>query len=738
MTIIARYLELVAEAAAEFNLPLPARRAVDKMADEAIRNSGSYYRFHHDFETFCEASLPDVGTDIYSRHPTCEPLMLAYGLNDNPVRQWVPAEGEAQPPELREIMADKRAIKIAWNKPFEWAIWANALGIETPHEQWRDPMVLSFSLSLPGSLEKAGEVVGLSEEKQKLKDGKALVRKFCIPRKPTKTKPHTRVLPEHEPEDWERFKFYNRNDVEAERGILKKLLKFDMSRQEWRLWVLDQKINQAGIPINMTLVENAIAVYEDMFDKHITRMRSITGLDNPNSNKQLLEWLKERGYPFDDVQKGHIERAHDRLKERTKADDFESFEESEMAADTMSVLESRRIVASASPKKFYALRRAVDQSGPVPVLRNAFQFVGAGRTGRWAGRLFQAQNLPRPAKALEDGMATHVNVLTHQPFDIIDILYDKPMDLLKSCIRPAAQAPEGMTFVDADLNAIENRVLGWVAMCKKILRVFEQGRCPYVDFATYLFGGTYEELWHEYKVEKNSFKRTIAKPGVLGCGYMLSAGRVEYNRKTGEAEASGLLGYAWNMGVRDFTEEQAKLSVDTFRREFEEVKDFWYAIERAAIACVRSGQPQKCSFIWFEYDAPFLRMILPSGRPLSYCRPRVAERMTPWGKKKLGLSYEGLNDKNHWGEIHTHGGKLTENAVQAIARDLLAHGLELAHQAGLDIRLHVHDQIVALALAGQQDRALEILIECMRAQPGWAVGLPLGAEGHTSPLFLKG
>lgn len=996
MTIIARYLELAAAAAEEFDLPLPARRAVDKMADEAIRNSGAYYRFHHDFETFNEASLPDVGTDVYSRHPTCEPLMLAYGLNDNPVRQWVPAEGEPQPPELREIMTDRRAIKIAWNKPFEWAIWANALGIETPHDQWRDPMVLAFSLSLPGSLEKAGEVVGLSEEKQKLKDGKALVRKFCIPRKPTRNKPYTRVLPEHEPEDWERFKFYNRNDVEAERGILKKLVKFDMSREEWRLWVLDQKINQAGIPINMEMVENAIKVYEDMFDLHISRMQAITGLDNPNSNKQLLAWLQSRGYPFEDVQKGHIERAHDRLKERKKEDDFESFEESEMAEETMQVLESRRIVASASPKKFYALRRAVDTSGPVPVLRNAFQFVGAGRTGRWAGRLFQAQNLPRPAKALEDDMPTHVNLLTHQSFDVINILYDKPMDLLKSCIRPAAQAPAGSVFVDADLNAIENRVLGWVAMCKKILSVFADGRCPYVDFATYLFGGTYAELWHEYKVEKNSFKRTIAKPGVLGCfeantpvlthrgwkrivdvrkddlvhdgvsfvrhdgvayrgrketvdlhgihvtpdheflvgnrwvsacqlesnrnqfeaarntadgllsgsavaraalavnigafanaaltgkyraqtffsarhqsaipalrridaavlenasarsfttfsqivsmlrahgaktpgtrltnimgvgefvcgssrltngsislsasgptdrlnatertmtetmsreicgsphdqsktrisetwdilnagansrfvvltddgpvvahncGYMLSAGHIEYNRQTGEVEATGLLGYAWNMGIRDFTEEQAKLSVETFRREFAEVKDFWYAIERAAIACVRTGQPQKCSFIWFEYNAPFLRMILPSGRALSYCRPKVEERETPWGKRKLGLTYEGLNDKNHWGTIHTHGGKLTENAVQAIARDLLAHGLTLAAQAGLDIRLHVHDQIVALALAGRADKALEILIDCMKVQPKWAAGLPLGAEGHFSPLFLKG
>jgi DNA polymerase bacteriophage-type len=745
--VIERYLTHVAHYAEAAGLPTKILRDLDRAADRAIRDSGSLYRLHHDFETFNERSLPDVGADVYSRDPSCEVLMCAYSVNDNDIHQWVPAEGEKMPAELREMMLDKRAIKFAWNKPFEWSIWANCLGIETAHEEWRDPMIMSFSLSLPGSLSMSGQVVELPEDTQKMKDGKLLIREFCVPRKPTKNKPYTRTLPHHEPEKWERFKLYNRTDVGAERGILRKLKPFDMSPFEWRLWILDQKINQAGIPINMDLVRNAITVYEGIIDTRIKRMKAITGLANPNSNSQLLGWLKERGhlgedeargqfYPFDDVTKGHVQRAKERLDSLIDLDDFADPGEKQEAIDVREVLETRLVVAATSPKKYYALERAVDQSGPVPVLRNAFQFAGAGRTGRWAGRLFQAQNLPRPAKLLEKKIAAHVRNLELLTTRELEALYPKPMDLLKSCIRPAAQAPEGYLFVDADLNAIENRVLGWIAECVKILRVFHLNRDPYIDFATYLFGGFYDDLMAEYKAG-DSYKRTISKPGVLGCGYMLGPGAATYNKKTGEVEATGLLGYAWNMGIRDFTEEQAKASVETFRREFEEVKNFWYAIERAAVACVTTGNTTRCSFVEFELDGPFLRMILPSGRPLSYCRPAIEEVRTPWGAMKNSLTYEGQNDRNQWVRISTHGGKLTENAVQAIARDLLAHGMMLADERGVDIRIHVHDQIVGLSPISKADRDLEILQECMGVVPTWTPGLPLGSAGFVSPIFIK-
>ena len=259
MGLIEQYITAVATAAEEAAVPIEVKRELARAANRAVQLSGKLYRFHHDFETFCEVSLPDVGADVYSRHPSLEVLMCAYAVNNNDILQWVPAEGEAMPADLREHMEDPHAIKFAWNKPFEWSIWANALGMETPHELWRDPMVLAFSLSLPGKLEKCGEVVEIPEDTQKLKDGKLLIRTFCAPQKPTKKRPTTRILPEHEPEKWERFKLYNRTDVDAERNIYSRIKKYDMPAHEWALWVVDQKINQAGVPINMSAMTTGVA-----------------------------------------------------------------------------------------------------------------------------------------------------------------------------------------------------------------------------------------------------------------------------------------------------------------------------------------------------------------------------------------------------------------------------------------------------------------------------------------------
>lgn len=740
MSLIEQYITAVATYAEAAELPRQVVADLARAANNVIRLSGDFYRLHHDHETYCDLSIKDVGADAYSRHPSTEILMTAYAVNDNDVLQWLPAEGEYMPTDLREMLADPKCIKFAWNKPFEWSIWANTMGIETPHEEWRDPMVVAFSLSLPGSLEKAGEVVGIDEDKQKLKQGKALIREFCMPRKPTKSKPWLRSLPHHEPEKWEIFKYYNRNDVEAERAIWKKIVPFNMPANEWRMWFLDQKINQRGIPINMHFVDKAIGLYEHVIEDRIARLKEITGLDKPTSPKAFLAWIRQFGYPFEDLKKGHVARALAKLQAQFKAGEFEdnADEKAEMEA-VLEALALREEVAAASPKKYYALRRSCasdDTEEGGFVLRNAFQFAGAGRTWRWAGRMFQAQNLPRPDKKLEKKIDRHVKNLTALTPIEIEELYPKPMVLLKSCIRPAAQAPATTLFIDADLNAIENRVLGWVAGCEKILRVFKENRDPYIDFATYLFGGNYADLFAEWKAG-DSTKRTVAKPGVLGCGYMLGAGKEIYNRKTGEIEATGLLGYAWDMGIREFTADQSTLSVETFRREFSEVKDYWYAIERAAKRCIKTGKPVKCGFVEFDMKPPFMRMILPSGRALHYCRPRIEMIKAPWGDMKETITYEGLNDKNQWTRISTHPGKLTENAVQAIARDLIAHAMLLADKKDIDIRIHVHDQIVGLSPEEKAKRQLEILMECMGVVPSWAPGLPLGSAGFSSPIFIK-
>lgn len=703
-------------------------RRVDSYREHVEGGSRGKIRLHNDFETYCDESVTDLGASRYARHPSCENLMLGYAFQDDEIKQWVPAEGQRMPKDLRDATRDPDVVFFAWNKPFEWSIWKHVEGIEIPHERWRDAMVLAYSLALPGSLEKAGEVVQLPQDQKKHSRGKALIRKFCAPRKPTKTKPWTRAGFHTDPKDWEEFKDYNRADVGAERAIWKRLRAYNMPQHEWELWVLDQIINEAGIPVNMKVVDNAIDVAANVVRKRLQIMADITGLKNPNSTGQLLPWLQDEGYPFDDLKKGHVKRALERVEEISDGDPA--------VLDYKRVLELRQEVSKSSVKKYNALKARTDDDG---YLRYVHQFAGAGRTWRWAGRGYQAQNLARPVWYLEKEhqQIAAVKHLEELDYECIEQLYPKPMDVLSTCVRPVVQAPPGFVFLDADLNAIENRVLGLIADCQKILDVFIDGRDPYVDFATYMYDSSYETLWREYKVLGRKDKRTLAKPAVLGCGYMLGKGVEIENAQTGEIEGTGLLGYAWNMGVK-MTPEQSEHAVKVWRETYSEVVEFWYALETAAKKCVRTGEPTECGILRFDMKGPFLRMLLPSGRALHYCRPRLEERVMPWGKTKTQLTYEGLNDKNQWVRIATHPGKLTENADQAIARDLLGHGMVLAYKREIDIRLHVHDQIVAMAPEDQAERALQILIDCMETPPRWTGNrLPLKAEGHISHYFIK-
>ena len=628
-----------------------------------------------DFETRSRADLRKVGLSRYARDPSTRALMLAWAIDDEPVEIVSFAEGEKAPCRLREALRDPTVIKRAWNAAFEKAILKHVFGILIPHEQWRCMMVLAYSLALPGSLDAAGAVVDLPADKRKLARGKTLIRRFCKPRKPTKNKPWEWCDHTTDPDEWAEFLDYCKQDVEAERALWRRLRRWDMPAHEWRLWFLDQEINERGIPIRLPVVHNAIKVAADVTASRLAEMKHLTELENPNSGSQLLGWLRERGYPFEDLKKGHVARARDAAE----------------PGPVRRVLELRQEVSKTSVKKYAALAAATDGDG---YLRGALQFAGAGRTSRWSGRRFQPQNLARPVAYLEKHQEQAVKDLEYLSSDLIEILYDKPMDLLSTCVRPVVQAPEGYMLVDADLNAIENRVLGWIAGCEKILDVFRQGRDPYVDFAVYMFGGSYEALWAEYKAGDKA-KRTLAKPAVLGCGYMLGPGEERENEETAEIEATGLLGYARNMGV-GMTSEQAAHAVAVWRDTFSEVVEYWYALDRAARRCIRTGDPQRVGHVIFDRSGPFMRMLLPSGRALHYCRPRIEPRKTPWGEMRPTITYEGLNDQNQWVRLSTHPGKLTENAGQAISRDLLAHGMRLAHARGLDIRLHVHDQIIAL------------------------------------------
>ena len=693
-----------------------------------------------DYETYSDLDLTEVGGSVYSRDPSTEVLMAAWQVDDGPMQQWVPAEGEAIPDDLAEMLVSPNYEKWAWNAPFEMRITANTLRIPVNVRQWRDTMVQAMHCSLPGSLEAAGPVLGLPDDKLKDRRGSTLMRRFSFPRKPTKRDPRTRNYWHDDFPAWQEYLGYNRADVVAEMAIRRRLYPYMMSDDEWELWFLDQEINEAGLPINRRMVRNAIQVYEEALGTMdpptgaFGEMVDITGLANPNSLTQLLPWLREHGYMFSDCKKGHIQTALKYFDEKPEHWAEGQWFQYRSSNTLKRLLELRVETSRTSIKKYYALDRATDKDG---MLRGCLQMNGAARTGRWGGRLFQPQNLPRPEKRFEDYQGVLAEGVEKLDLQAIRLIHGNPFDALASALRPVAQAPEGMVFVDADLSAIENRVLGWTSGCDKILEVFRLKRDPYISFATYLYEQPYDKLFHEYKVLKDSSKRTIGKPGTLGAGYGMGAGEKRINRDTGEIEGTGLLGYAWGMGVSHFTEEDAKHSIDTFRATFKEVVSHWYDMEKAAKRCVRTGKPQESGLARFERRGPFLVMLLPSDRPVYYLRPRIESVKTPWGVDKMQLTYEGQDERKQWVRINTTPGKIVENFVQAISRDLLAHGMKLARREGLDTRLHVHDQILALAPEDQAEEKLKVLIACMEESPSWANGLPVGSNGHTTKYFIK-
>lgn len=743
--------------------------------------------FHFDYETYSECDLRKTGASVYARHPSTEVLMLAYGWSDDEIKQWVPEPGlrgqaliDSMPDDLREALHDPSVTLAAWNAPFEMAITWHTLGLDIPIYRWMDVMVLAYSLSLPGSLDKCGQVVGLREDRKKSARGKNLIRKFCQPRKPSKFKPWTRCTSETDPDDWEEFLEYNRQDVVAEIALYRKLKKYQMPDNEWALWHLDQKINTAGIPINIRAVKAAVRIARETTAKDLAEMKKLTGLENPNSGPQLLPWLRAHGYQFLDLKKGHIERAAEDVEERV----LNPLELQQVPGPLAAylrhrlegqlpllhrVLQLRLRVSKAGVKKYAALLDATDTDGN---LRGCHQFAGAGRTWRWSGRRFQPQNLPKPSKGMEKfilGLApTHdaaggkmsslerakigFGILCHDIEHMTTAEFwakyehpDKPgvntMEALTAAIRPMVQAGSGNLLVDADLSAIENVILGWLADDDKILRVFEEGLDPYIDFAVDMFKMSYAEI-AAIVDSGDKTMRTTAKPGVLGCGYMLGEGEARENPQTGEIEGTGLLGYAWGMGV-DLTPEMSKLSVGTFRAKFHKVKKFWYHLDDAVREVISTGEPRRVRYLRIDMKGPFLRIRLPSGRYLHYLRPKLQRRKMPWKDRngqpvyKDQITYEN-NENGRWTRVSTHPGKLTENVTQAVARDILAHGMVLADEAGLAIRMHVHDQAVCLVQEAMADVQLATLIRCLTTRPPWAnEKMPLRAAGFVTPIFLK-
>lgn len=634
---------------------------------------------HIDLETFSECELKGAGLYRYAEDPSTRVTLIGYALDDEPAKVVDLYHGEPIPAELRERLEDPRELLWAHNAQFERVLFWRALRMRIPIERWRCTMVWARSLALPAGLGPLAKE--LRTPHQKLDGDRRLITTLCTPKKGGIAK-NIKLWPE--------FKDYNVADVEVERDIGRKLARFPMSPREWRLWFIDQQVNDRGIPIDMAFVRQCANAAEVNANEVIDEVKLRTEMANPRSRAQWMAWLRSENVEAEDLKSGTVDRM--------RAD--ESINE-----DIRDVLDLRRELAASSLKKLDTLIKATCRDGR---LRGAFTFLGAARTGRWAGKLLQPQNLPRgvlkeaeiePARAL----AATGDIST------IRALWGEVSPVLASLIRSVIAAPPGRKQACADLSSIETVMLGWASGCRGILRVFEQGLDAYKDFGSkYLFRIHYDEIT---KVQRN-----ISKPAVLGCGYGMGA--------------RGLQAYALNYGVV-LTLDEASRHVRAYRAAYPEVVQFWDDVEQAAFSAVETGQPQRVGPFGFRKTGPFLFIDLPSGRSLAYYRPFVGEGR--YGRELRYLSGAEYGNKI-W--LSSYGPKLVENIVQAIARDKLADGLINAVEADVDVILHVHDEIDSEA-DEQDETALSRLIECMTRQSVWCPDAPIGAAGWQGKLYRK-
>jgi DNA polymerase len=666
-----------------------------------------------DLETRSRCDLLTNGLHAYSRDPSSRVLIFCYALDDGAVSTWLPHEQKKAPADLKDAITDPAVEKWAFNAPFEQNMIKHTLGLNVVN--WRDTMIQALYASLPASLEYAGKALGLPEEMLKNPEGKKLIRLFSIPRKDGGFNDWN-----SHPEEFEKFVRYCQQDVEAERAIRNKLAKLPVPESEWALWELDQEINQRGIPVDLQFVEQAIRIGAVEKQRLVNILMKETGLPNPMTQAAFLGWARDLGYPYGDLRKATVEN---------------TLREGSVSGKLAEMLSLRSQAAKTSMSKFDTIK-AMTQQGRI---YNSVQFYGASRTGRWAGRGVQIQNLPRPIREVEDNEQRVTDMVKAAAYDDILMEFGGAIPVVSSVIRSSFRAREGHTFYAADLNAIENRVLGWVSDCPAILDVFRNDRDPYKDFGSRMFHKPYEEITKP--------ERTLSKPAVLGCGYMLGGGEETVN-KNGDTIRLGLWGYAGAMGI-DMSREQAHEAVKVFRAAYPEVVSCWYALKDAAFECVQNHTTIRVGPLVFNGAPGLMRVKLPSGRILNYLRPRIEKkrrefkRLLPDGttitETKLVdvLSYDGTDQvTKQWGRVSTHPGKLMENFVQAIARDILAAGLVEAKRVGFDIVMHVHDEIVA-EVPFTSMLTPEDLAKAMSVPLPWAPDLPLKAEAIQTPIYKK-
>lgn len=637
-----------------------------------------------DIETFSSVDLSKAGVYRYADSSDFEILLFGYAVDMGEVQVIDLATGEKIPEEIIHGLSDPAVLKYAYNAQFERVCLGKYLGHTLDPASWRCTMVASLYLGLPAGLAAVGAVLGL--EKQKLSEGKDLIKYFSVPCKPTKTNGgRTRNLPSDAPEKWQTFKIYNCRDVETEMEILTKVSRFPVPDFLWKQYATDQRINDRGIEIDRRLVEEAIRCDEEMREKNLTRAQELTGLENPNSPIQLKDWLTDQGVTVSSLSKKEVAEV---LKSST--------------GKVKEVLELRQLLAKSSVRKYDAMRTCTCSDGRAHGL---LQFYGANRTGRWAGRLVQVQNLPQ--NHLPD-LENARNLVKSGDFELLDMLYDSVPNVLSELIRTAFVPKKGCKFIVADYSAVEARALSWMAGEKWRMEVFEKNGDIYSETAGRMFH------CHVVKNGENGHLRQRGKVAELALGYGGSSGAMI---------AMG----AKDMGLSD---SEIKDIVDNWRSVNPKIVSLWWEIDKAVVKAVREKTVTKVKCFTFRYESGFLIATLPSGRSLFYVRPRLEPN--EYGRDSL--TYEGVGEQKHWMRIESYGPKITENLTQAFCRDLLAEAMERLTAAGYQIVMHIHDEVV---LEAPMDADLSDACRIMSETPDWAPGLKLNAAGYECMFYQK-
>ena len=639
-----------------------------------------------DIETYSSIDLTKSGVYRYVEAPDFQVMLFGYSVDGGPVSVVDLAMGETIPLEILSALEDENVLKYAFNANFERICLSRMLGYETgiylDPSSWRCTMIWSAYMGLPLSLQGCGTVLKL--DKQKLTEGKDLIKYFCVPCQPTKSNGgRTRNLPTDAPDKWERFKAYNARDVETEMEIQKSLIHFPVPDSVWEEYHIDQRINDTGVALDMTLVRQAIAMDGVSGNELSAAIRSLTALENPNSVSQMKDWLSDQGLQTDTLGKKAVTELLKTAPENLRE-----------------VLALRQQLAKSSVKKYQAMQNAVCSDGRA---RGMFQFYGANRTGRWAGRLIQMQNLPQ--NHLPD-LEQARELVKVGDYEAVKMLYEDVPDTLSQLIRTAFVARPGAKFIVADFSAIEARVIAWLAGEEWRQEVFAEGKDIYCASASQMFG---------VPVEKHGINGHLRQKGKIA---ELALG---YGGSVGALKAMGAI----EMGL---SEDELQPLVQAWRDANPNIVRFWWAVDSAAMNAVANKTSDSTYGIDFTYKSGMLFITLPSGRKLTYVKPKI-------GENKFGSScvtYEGVGGTKKWERLESYGPKFVENIVQATARDILCYSMKTLRNTSMV--MHIHDEIV---IEADRRMSLDAVCEQMGRTPPWAQGLLLRADGYETDFYRK-